>query len=247
MALEDLFQAALSNQSITLVAFAFAGGIASTLLPCTIAMLPVLIGYMGGYAETNTKWDVFVQVALFVLGLSIIMTLLGLLAGVLGITFGSWAGSWWYYAAAAIAILMGLVLLDVLHLPMPQFIKQLPEGGSGKRGMARYMAPVVLGMAFGAASSPCGTPFLAGIIVLISQAKNLWLGGASLFAYALGQGTLLIAVGMFTGLLKHQATMRRVGSVITKMSAIVFILAGIVLILEGSGVLADILIQMGLL
>ncbi len=245
--LQALFQAALAEQSLLLIALSFVGGVASTLLPCTIAMLPILVGYMGGYAETSNKWDVLIQVILFVVGLSIIMTLLGLIAGVMGITFGAWAGSWWYYGAAAIAILMGLVLLDILHFPFPQFIKQLPESGTGKQGVARYIAPILLGMAFGAASSPCGTPFLAGIIVLISQVKNFLLGGASLFAYALGQGVLLVTVGLFTGLLKHQAQLQRVGTVITKMSAIVFILAGIILILEGSGVLADWLIQLGLL
>ena len=238
MTLETYFQSALSEQSALIVLFSFLGGVASTLLPCTVAMLPILIGYMGGYAQTNNKQAVLTQSLLFVVGLAIMMTLLGLIAGGLGITFGSWVGSWSFYVSGAIAIVLGLQLLDVIQIPLPQVIKQLPEGGSEKQGLARIVAPIVLGMAFGAASSPCGTPFLAGIIVLISQANNWLLGGVSLFAYALGQGVLLVIVGLFTGLLKHQAKMRRVGSVISKMSGAVFILAGLVLLLEGTG-LAD--------
>ncbi len=248
MPLEALFDQALQNQSLTIVALAFAGGVVSTLLPCSIAMLPVVVGYVGGYADTSTKKDVLVQVSLFVVGLAIVMTALGIAGSALGMTFGAWAGSGWYYIAGAIAIVMGLQLLDIIHLPLPQFVKQMPEGGHDKDGAAKFIAPVVLGMAFGAASSPCGTPFLAGIIGLISAtSKNLWLGGSSLFAYALGQGTLLVIAGLFTGILKHRAKMQHVGGVITKLSATVFIVAGLVLFAEGSGLLADVLIHFGLL
>jgi cytochrome c-type biogenesis protein len=247
MSLEQWFTQSLNAQSASLIVLAFAGGVVSTLLPCSISMLPVLVGYVGGYAETNTKADILLQVGLFVTGLAFVMTLLGLSAGFIGVTFGTWAGSGWYYAVGALAIAMGLQLLDVIHLPLPRFITRLPEGGIGKTGAAKYFAPVILGMAFGAASSPCGTPFLAGIMALISNTKNIVLGGTSLFAYALGQGSLLVVVGLFTGLLKHRARMQQVGSVITKLSAALFMIVGLLLFAEGSGILADILIQLRLL
>lgn len=41
-------------------------------------MIPIMVGYMGGYADTSTRADVFIQVMLYIVGLAIVMTALGL-------------------------------------------------------------------------------------------------------------------------------------------------------------------------
>jgi cytochrome c biogenesis protein CcdA len=92
-----------------------------------------------------------------------------------------------------------------------------------------------MGAAFGAASSPSGTPFLTAMLGFISRENNWLLGGTSLFTYALGQSMLLLVAGLCTGLVKQMATLRRVGSVVTKLSASVFILAGVLLIAQAAG------------
>lgn len=239
--LQLLFQETLQNQSIGVVGLAFLGGVVSSFLPCTVAMLPMLVGYIGGYNATS-KWEVFTQAGIFILGIATVMTTLGIAASLLGLTFGSFVGSGWYYVIGLLAILIGLQMMEVIHIPLPQFVTKLPETKSGK-----ILTPFLLGLAFGSASSPCGTPFLAGILGFISQQHNIFLGGVSLFSYALGQGMLLLAVGMFTGLLKHMATLREVGSVMNKISASVFLLAGVALIAQGFGVLGDILLFLHLI
>jgi cytochrome c-type biogenesis protein len=123
-----------------------------------------------------------------------------------------------------------LHLLEIIQLPLPQFVTKLPHSKPGV-----FLAPLVLGAAFGAASSPCGTPFLTGILGFISREQNWLLGGSSLFFYALGQSMLLLITGLFTGLMKQMALLRHVGSVITKLSATVFILAGVLLIAQAAG------------
>lgn len=239
--LESLLIQSLSAHSILVIGLSFVGGIVSSVLPCTIAMLPVLVGYVGGHT-CQSKWEVFLQVFSFILGLSVVMTALGVIASLLGVTFGTLIGSGWYYLVGLIAIVMGLQLLNMIHLPLPQFISKLPEHQAGK-----ILAPFSLGVAFGIASSPCGTPFLAAILGFISQEKNLLLGGASLFFYALGQGALLLMVGMFTGFLKHMAVLRKVGGVVNKMSAFLFFIVGAMLIAQGAGVLSQILLLFHLL
>jgi cytochrome c-type biogenesis protein len=192
-------------------------------------MLPILIGYVGGYANLS-RGRLLLQVLLFILGTSTILTVLGVGASLLGIAFGSWLGSGWYAVMGTLAVLMGLQLLGVLHIPFPQVIQKMPETRSGQ-----LLAPYLLGLAFGAASSPCGTPFLTAILGFISRENDLWLGGVSLFFYGLGQGIIFLVVGLFTGLLKHLAMLRRVGAVINAMSGIVFIIAGLVLLLMATG------------
>ncbi len=227
--LEHLFLTSLNSHSLWMVFFAFLGGIVSSLLPCTVGMLPVLVGYVGGYTEPS-KLGVLRQILLFMVGFSLILTLLGIAVSVLGLVFGTLVGSGWYYVVGGIAVLMGLQLLGWIQLPIPQFITRLPESQSGK-----ILTPILLGMAFGAASSPCGTPFLTAMLGFISKEQNLLLGGVSLFAYALGQSMLLLVVGLFTGLIKHMATLRRVGSAINLMSGFLFILAGVLFIAQGAG------------
>lgn len=227
--LESAFLNTLNAHSYTVLALAFAGGVASSLLPCTVGMLPVLVGYVGGYTESS-KPAILRQIVFFMLGFALVLTILGILASLLGTVMAALVGQGWYYFLGALAIIMGLQLLEVIQLPLPQLITRMPETGTGK-----ILAPILLGAAFGAASSPCGTPFLTAILGFISREQNWLLGGLSLFCYAFGQSMLLLVVGLFTGLIKQMALFRQVGFVITKLSAAVFILAGLLLIALAAG------------
>lgn len=227
--LATLLNQTLNAHSLIVIALAFAAGMASSLSPCIIVMLPILIGYVGGYSE-QSKWAVFRQILLFMVGFALVLTTLGILAGLLGMVMSSLVGVWWYYILGAITIIMGLHLLGLFEFPIPQFINKLPASESG-----RILAPIILGAAFGAASSPCSTPFLTAILAFISREQSWALGGLSLFAYAFGQSTLLLFTGLFTGLVKRMALFRKVGFVIVKLSALIFILAGIRLIALAAG------------
>ncbi len=231
--LQTLFLTALSQHSLTVLLLAFLGGVMSSLLPCTVGMLPVLVGYVGGYTATS-KLAILRQILLFMVGFALVLTALGILASILGTAMAALVGVGWYYFLGVLAILMGLQLLEVIHIPLPQFVTRLPESKAGSKA-GEWLAPIVLGAAFGAASSPCGTPFLTAILGFISRESNWVLGGASLFSYALGQSILLLAVGLFTGLIKQMARFRQVGSVITRLSALVFILGGALLIAQAAG------------
>jgi cytochrome c-type biogenesis protein len=226
-----------SGHTVVMLFSAFLGGIVSSLLPCSLGMLPVLVGYMGGYNQATKRSELFLQVCFFVLGVSLVLTVIGILTSVLGLAFGGLIGSGWYYAIGILAIVMGLQLLGVFHVPLPQLVQKLPDTQAG-----RYLTPLILGMAFGLASSPCGTPFLSVILGLMSQEHNWVLGGSSLFCYALGQGMLLLLVGLGVGVLKHMATLRKIGFVMNQISGWAFILTGLYLLILGSGHLGDLLL-----
>jgi len=226
-----------SGHAALILFSAFIGGTVSSLLPCSLGMLPVLVGYMGGYNHATKRSEFLIEICLFVLGVSLVLTSIGILTSVLGLAFGGLIGSGWYYAIGILAIVMGLQLLGILNLPLPQLIQKLPDTQAG-----RYLTPLILGMAFGIASSPCGTPFLSVILGLMSQEHNWILGGSSLFCYALGQGMLLLLVGMGVGVLKNLATLRKIGFVMNLISGLAFILTGLYLLILGSGHLGDILL-----
>jgi cytochrome c-type biogenesis protein len=215
----------------------FLGGLVSSLLPCSLAMLPVLIGYIGGYNKSVSRLEVVGQACLFIFGVACVLTTLGVLTSLLGLAFGSLIGSGWYYLIGLLALVMGLQILNIIHIPLPQLINKLPDTNAGK-----ILTPLILGLAFGLASSPCGTPFLSVILGLMSREHNWWLGGASLFSYALGQGFLLLLVGVGTGLLKHMATLRKVGFIMNYISGYAFLLVGLYMFILGSGKLGELLI-----
>jgi len=208
---------------------AFLGGIITSFFPCSISMLPVMVGYMGAYAENNKK-DVFFQALVFILGLATVMTILGVVLSLLGKTFGEQNSGIFYYLVGGLTLVMGLQMLGLFHIPLPKIVKTLPETHQG-----RLLSFYVLGLAFGLVSSPCGTPVLAAILGIISRQGNIVLGGLSLFLYAVGQGLLIMIAGLFTGFLKHVATIRTLGSGLMKISAIVLILTGLIFILQGAG------------
>ncbi len=227
--LQATFYQSLGAHSYTVIFLAFLGGVASSLLPCAVGMLPVMVGYVGGYSQ-QSRWALLGQILLFMLGFALVLTALGIAASLLGTAMGAMVGAYWYYILGALAVVMGLQLLEAIHLPLPQLVTRMPETTGG-----RFLTPLVLGLAFGAATSPCGTPFLTGILGFISNEQNWVLGGLSLFAYAVGQSMILLVAGIFTGILKQMAALRKVGAFITRLSGVVFVLAGLLLIAQGAG------------
>lgn len=227
---EAAFNNSVNGGSLLAIGFAFLAGVVTALLPCTLAMLPVLVGYMGGYSG-GSKWQITQQACLFILGLATVMTALGVTLSLLGFSFGSQSNAYTYWGLGLVCIVMGAQMLGVFKLPLPQLLKGLPETQQGK-----LISFYVLGCAFGAVASPCGTPILATMLAIIAREGNIVLGAASLFAYALGQGSLLLVAGLFTGLLKYKTHLLRWGDRLTQTSGLVLVAVGVFFVLQALGV-----------
>lgn len=168
----------------------FIGGLVSAASPCVLAAIPLIIGYVGGYSEGNKKKAALFSLV-FVLGLSITFTLLGAAASVMG-QFLGFMGRWLYIGLAAIAILMGFQLMEIISIPLP-FQKTRAVKTKGLLGA------FLLGMLTGTVSSPCATPVLAVILAYVSTQGDLTYGGSLLFVYALGHCALIFVAGLSIG------------------------------------------------
>jgi len=106
----------IHNQGWLAFPACFLGGIISSASPCVLAMIPLVIGYVSGYAEGSQRKAIQYSLV-FVLGLTITFTVLGIIAGTMGRLFGD-VGSFWNYVLPPVAILLGLYLLlsEVLNL-----------------------------------------------------------------------------------------------------------------------------------
>ena len=124
---------------------------------------------------------------------------MGYAAAVSGQLFGQIQTSpWTYFFVANICILMGLSMLGVFTLPLPRFLSGRPARPG--RGL---LGAFVLGASVGLILGPCSAPVLGVLLGYVATRQNPLFGTSLLFVFAFGMGTLLIALGTFTGLLTN--------------------------------------------
>jgi cytochrome c-type biogenesis protein len=193
----------LTHLTLVSVGIIFLAGLLTSLTPCMLSMLPITIGYIGGY-EAKTRWQAAIQSIWFSLGLATTLAALGILAAGVGRVYGQ-IGSGLPIFVSAIAILMGLNLLEALPLRLPSFggmewiSKELPEG----------VRSYLIGLTFGLVASPCSTPVLASLLAWVSATKDPLLGSVLLLSYTVGYVAPLILAGTFTASIKKLLELRR--------------------------------------
>ena len=168
----------------------FLAGVLSSASPCVLATIPLVVGFVGGYAD-GSRWKAFRYSLAFILGLSLTFTAFGAAAGLLGTLFGT-LGGWWYVAAGLVALAMGAQMMGLCEIRLPIQRDFKPKQG----GM---LGAFLLGLFFGVVSSPCATPVLVVILTLVATRGEVLYGITLLFIYALGHCLLMLAAGTFTG------------------------------------------------
>ena len=146
--------------SFLVLIISFLGGIIASISPCTLGILPIIIGYVGGYDKEKNSLHTFIQMTSFVLGLSVILTVIGIICAVGGRVFVSIGGNYWVLFMGSLIMIFGLNLLGIIEIPIPVIIKKMPK----TKGKSLFIYPFILGVFFALAATPCSTPILAGIM-----------------------------------------------------------------------------------
>ncbi|NEN89048.1 MAG: cytochrome c biogenesis protein CcdA [Okeania sp. SIO3H1] len=199
----------------------FVAGLLTSLTPCMLSMLPITIGYIGGY-EAQNRIQAAAQSTWFSLGLATTLAGLGIVASLLGKVYGQ-VGIGLPIIVSIVAILMGLNLLEALPLPMPSFDSMGWISQDLPKGIRSYL----LGLTFGLVASPCSTPVLATLLAWVSTTGDLVLGGVLLLFYAFGYVTPLILAGAFIANIKNFLELRKWSSWITPASGILLVGFGV--------------------
>lgn len=205
----------------------FGAGIASFLAPCIVPLLPAYLGIIvGETADAHDPARAVPATAIFVLGFATIFASFGAAAGLLGSSLHQYQGSVERIGGVIIAV-MGLVLLGVVRGPFARERRLMPTLPGRALGSVR---PFVVGIAFGAAWSPCVGPLLAAALTVASRSGQAGKGALLLVAYAFGIGVpfMLAALGLASspGLSER---LRRAGPTIERVAGVLLVALGVLL------------------
>ena len=216
--LASIFSNSLQAWYILLIV-SFIGGVLASISPCSLAMLPLIVGYVGGYSKESTH-KTFLQLCCFILGTAIVFTIIGIICAITGTVFASALGGYFTLIVASVLLILGLKLFGLLDFEIPTIIKAMPQN----KHNSTFLYPVLLGMTFALGGTPCSTPILAGIMAFAAMGKNIGLAIIMLFLFSLGQGIIIILAGLFTSILKNMKSMAMFTEWGLKFSGILLIL-----------------------
>jgi thiol:disulfide interchange protein DsbD len=197
---EDLVRsldARLAGASVgmALVIF-FVAGFLTSLTPCVYPIVPLVVAFMGGSGQrsrTHTIWLALV----YVTGMAVIYTTLGILAALLGRPFGTLTQTWWAYGLVALIIcLFGLSMIGLFEIRLPSRLTQ--AAGSGPReGVA---GALFMGATSAVVAAPCAAPVVGTAMVWIGQKGQVGIGALVMLSFSLGLGFLLVVLGISAGM-----------------------------------------------
>jgi len=192
----------LGHLSALSLAIVFAAGLLTSLTPCMLSMLPITVGYIGGY-QARGRARAAVQSAWFALGLATTLAGLGAIAATAGKVYGQ-VGVGLPIVVSVLAIVMGLNLLEVLPLRFPSLGATDWIAEDWPAGLRSYL----LGLTFGLVASPCSTPVLASLLAWVASTQDLAVGAGLLLAYAIGYVAPLVVAGTFAAAIKQFLELR---------------------------------------
>jgi cytochrome c-type biogenesis protein len=208
-------------------ALAFAAGVVSFASPCVLPLVPGYVSFVTGSRATEGEGRrPLVPILLFILGFTIVFTLLGAFAGTFIPIFRD---PWFQRVAGLVVLALGLLMLGYA------FRRGSPGLYTERRPLLERVRPgragaFPLGVAFAAGWTPCIGPVLSGILVIAGGGGTVR-GAALLIAYSLGLGLPFLLVGLGADrLVGRLGWVRRHYRAMAGISGLILVVAGVLLV-----------------
>lgn len=190
---------------LTLIAF-FAGGLLLSFTPCVFPMYPILTGIIVGQGKQLTNKKAFSLSFVYVQGMAVTYTLLGIVVALAGAKFQAvFQHPAVLISLSALFIFLALSMFGVFNLALPASWQEKLNNLSNKQKGGSYTGVLVMGVISGLVASPCTTAPLTGALLYISQTGDVVLGASALYALSLGMGLPLLILGSSGGKLLPKA------------------------------------------
>ncbi len=217
-------------ENVTLLA-AFGAGLVSFVTPCVLPMVPVYFASLAGpdvlEGASAGRRRLFLHSLSFVLGFSLVFTLMGALVGLAGVVINP-NSPVVQNISGSLLIIFGLFMLASLKITWLNFEKRLSPSLGSSPG---YLRSFLTGGIFTLAWTPCVGPILGSILTLALSSDTAWQGAYLLLTFSLGLGLPFLIVGAAFG------AIRPVLKAINRYSAIVYTIGGLALVAVGIVVL----------
>jgi cytochrome c-type biogenesis protein len=214
---------------------AFVAGVLSFVSPCVLPLVPAYLSFISGLSAEEIRLGatptlhrrVIGSAVAFILGLSVVFTLLGASASAAGQLLFDYQPTI-ARVGGVVIILLGLHMAGILRIPLLYREKRLDMLQFRNRG---YLGAFLIGGAFGIGWTPCVGAVLGSILLLASQSETVWTGSTLLFVYSLGLGLPFLAaalavdrtLGVFGRVKRHFGTVSFAsGGLLVVMGILVF-------------------------
>jgi thioredoxin:protein disulfide reductase len=175
----------------------FFAGVVLSFTPCVYPLLPVTASYIGVTAKGSKLKGLFLSF-LYVTGLAISYSALGLVAALTGKMFGRISSHpITLIAVGSIFVILGLSMFKVFALYFPTVVQLSHFKNKGG------ISALLLGMLSGLVASPCVAPALVAILTYLATTRDVVYGATLLMVFAYGMGLTLILIGIFSTALLH--------------------------------------------
>ena len=204
---QDRLAAALGSQGFWLsIAAFFALGLGLAFTPCVFPMYPILTGIIAGAGQRLSTRRAFLLSFVYVQGMAVTYTLLGLVVASAGLKFqAALQHPYVLIGLSVMFVLLALSMFGLYTLQLPSSLQTRIVGLSNRQQGGSVAGVGIMGMISGLVCSPCTTAPLSGALIYVAQSGDLWLGGAALYALSLGMGLPLLLLGTSGGKLLPRA------------------------------------------
>ena len=184
----------IANRGYPLVLLSvFAIGLGLNLTPCVYPVIPLTIGFFGGQAAGSRR-RVLLLACLYVAGIVVMYSALGVVAATTGKLFGALLQNRLVLAGIALVLVaLSLSMFGLYDIQPPSWLMQRAGARSGVTGA------FAMGLLVGVVAAPCVAPFTVGLLTFVAERQSLALGVLFFGVLGLGLGAPYVALGAFSG------------------------------------------------
>ena len=193
------------NTWLIIVSF-FLFGLGLAFTPCIFPMIPILSGIIAGHGTRITTHKAFTLSLVYVLSMSVIYTIAGVLAGLFGKNLqAEFQNPLILSLFALIFVLLALSMFGFFDIHLPSSLQSRITNVSNRQRGGSIAGVAIMGFLSALIVGPCVAPALAGALIYIGNTGDGILGGLALFVLSIGMGAPLIAIGTSAGKLLPRA------------------------------------------
>lgn len=199
---------------------ALLAGILTSITPCALSSIPLVVGYVGGTGQRDTRKAFRLSVT-FAAGAAVTFTSLGVIASFAGRLMGT-SASWWYIILGILMVLMAFQTWGIFEIiPSSYLISKNTKKG--------FIGAFIAGILGGIFSSPCSTPVLIALLAIVAGKGSIIWGILLLLLYSIGHGILAIVAGTSVGFVQKLSASDKYG----RLSSMLKIVMGSLILLIG--------------